>query len=111
MNLSHIIDTLGLQQLVYDQDTEISGGYAADLLSDVVGNGSEGTLLLTVQVHKNIVAVANLVGLGGVIITHGRQPEEDLIKAARDNGVTILLTPESTFTTAGRLYALGLRSA
>ena len=111
MKLSHLIENLGLEPLVYEHDTEISGGYAADLLSDVVGNVGEGTLLLTVQVHKNIVAVANLVGLGAVIITHGRRPEDDLVQAAKDNDVTILLTPESSFTTAGRLYELGLRSA
>lgn len=111
MKLSEIIDALQLEPLVFDHDVDISGGYSADLLSDVVGNVGEDSLLLTVQVHKNIVAVANLVGLGGVIITHRRQPEDDLVTAARENGVNILLSDESSFTVAGRLYASGLRSA
>ena len=111
MKLSEICEKLQLTQLVFDHDCDITGGYSADLLSDVVGNVGDGSLLLTVQVHKNIVAVSNLVGLGGVIITHGRQPEEGLVEAAQENGVNILLSTESSFSVAGRLYELGLRSA
>ena len=41
-------------------DTEITGGYTSDLLSDVMGHIEEGMLWITMQTHQNILAVATL---------------------------------------------------
>ena len=45
-------------------DVEVSGGYAGDLLSDVIGNARERNLWFTCQTHENIVAVAKLKNPG-----------------------------------------------
>ena len=37
-------------------DTEITGGYTSDLLSDVMGHIEEGMLWITMQTHQNILA-------------------------------------------------------
>ena len=111
MKLSEIVAALDLIPLVDLQDGEVSGAYCADLLSDVVGNAQAGNVLVTVQVHRNVVAVASLVGLSAVIITHGRVPEEDVRDAARENSVNLLSTNATSFTIAGRLYEHGVRSA
>jgi len=111
MTVNEIVSALGLAVVSELQDSAVTGAYAADLLSDVVGNAQPGNVLITVQVHRNVVAVAGLVGLAAVIITHGRVPDSDVLTAARDNNVTVLTTAESSFTVAGRLYALGVRSA
>ena len=39
-------------------DVEVRGGYASDLLSDVIANAEEGYVWVTLQTHVNIVAVA-----------------------------------------------------
>jgi predicted transcriptional regulator len=111
MKLSEVVAALDLTPLVDLQDGDVSGAYCADLLSDVVGNAQAGNVLVTVQVHRNVVAVSSLVGLGAVIITHGRVPEEAVREAARENGVNLLSSAETSFTIAGRLYELGVRSA
>ena len=111
MKLSDIQNALELTQIVEGDDTDITGAYVADLLSDVVGNAGEGNILVTIQVHKNLVAVASLVGIGAAIITHGRVPDDEVCDAARENGVALLSSKESSFTVAGRLYELGLRSS
>ena len=41
-------------------DKEIKGGYTSDLLSDVMGNAREGNIWITLQTHKNIMAIASL---------------------------------------------------
>jgi len=109
MKISEIAEKLNLKNIINASDEEISSGYVSDLLSDVVGNAQEGAVLITIQVHRNVVAVANLVGLGAVIITHGRVPEEEVLESARKNGVNILSSEESAFTVAGRLYEMGIR--
>ena len=111
MKLIEIITQLGLKPLDGVRDTDVTGAYASDLLSDVVGNAKPGNLLITIQVHRNVVAVASLVNLSAVIMANGRTPESDVLDAAREHGVTLLSTSDTAFTTAGRLYALGLRSA
>ena len=44
-----------------------SGGYASDLLSDVLAHAAAGNLLVTVQTHLNVVAVALHAELLGVV--------------------------------------------
>lgn len=110
MNLSTIVSHLQLVPLVELHDQEVTSAYASDLLSDVVGNAQPGTLLITIQVHRNVVAVASLVGLSAVVIVHGRRPENDVLAAARENHVNLLSAPCTAFTVAGKLYQLGLRA-
>ncbi len=109
MKISEIAEKLNLKTIVDAADVEISSGYVSDLLSDVVGNAQDGAALITIQVHRNVIAVANLVGLGAVIITHGRVPDEDVLDSAKKNDVNVLSSEESAFTIAGKLYELGIR--
>ena len=109
MTIYELIEKLNLKSLNKTDDVEITGAFASDLLSDVVGNTSAGNILLSVQVHKNIVAVASLVGLAAVIITSGRTPDQSVIDAAQKNELCLLSSEESTFMLAGKLYELGLR--
>ena len=109
MTIYELTEKLNLKSLNKTDDVEVTGAFASDLLSDVVGNTSEGNILLSVQVHKNIVAVASLVGLAAVIITSGRTPDQSVIDAAQENELCLLSSEKSTFMLAGKLYELGLR--
>ncbi len=44
----------------------------SDLLSDVYAGAKEGDLWITLQLHQNIVAVAFLNNLAGIVIVGGR---------------------------------------
>ncbi len=88
---------------------EITRAHASDLLSEVLANAPSGGLLLTIQVHMNVIAVALHAGLAAVVFTSGVQPEEGVRVRATKEGLPLLSTPESTFDTAGKLYAMGLR--
>jgi len=92
-------------------DTPVLGGYASDLLSDVIGHGRKGDLWLTMQVHPNIVAVAVLKDLAGILLVNGRRPDEGTLEQARRENVPILGAQSGTFDLAGRLYALGLKGS
>jgi hypothetical protein len=62
MKIKDLVKELGLEVLSCKDslDREIKGGYCSDLLSDVMGNAKEGDIWITLQVHKNIIAVASL---------------------------------------------------
>ncbi len=87
----------------------VLGGYASDLLSDVMANAQDGDIWVTLQKHVNTVAVAQLKSLSGIVIVNGRQPETDTVARAVEHGVPIVTTERPAFEIAGLLYALGVR--
>ena len=87
---------------------EVTGGYAADLLSCVMAKAQEGNLWVTLQAHPNIVAVASLLNLAGIIVTEGMALDGTTVEKANEEGVPILTTGYTTFTVVGRLFDLGV---
>ncbi|MDR1804431.1 MAG: hypothetical protein LBQ94_12585 [Treponema sp.] len=95
-------------QIIQDEfeDTELSGAYTSDLLSDVMANAKDGGALITIQAHKNTVAVATLVNITLIIICNSRPIPDDMIAAAKDEGIAIVLTKENQYRVSGRLFAM-----
>jgi hypothetical protein len=88
---------------------EVRGGYASDLLSDVMANSAKGDLWITIQKHLNIVAVATLNELAGIVLVNGRIPEQSVIDRAIEEHVPIICTELPVFEVIGILYGLGVR--
>jgi hypothetical protein len=88
---------------------DVRGGYASDLLSDVMANAQDGDAWITMQRHVNTVAVAQLKNLAAIVIVNGRQPEPDTAARAAEHGVPLVTTPLAAFDAAGRMYGAGLR--
>jgi hypothetical protein len=113
MTLGPLTQSLGLEiltpELTVNGGAEVERAHASDLLSDVLANAPTGSLLLTLQVHMNVIAVAAHAGLAAVVFTSGMRPEESVRLKAVKEGIPLLATPLSTFDAAGRLYTLGLR--
>ena len=108
MKLNDIVKELGLEvkSVVSDLDREVSGGYASDLLSDVIANAKKDNIWITLQIHQNIVGVAALKELAGIIIVNGRKPEEDTLKKAGEEGIPIMVTELPAFEIIGKLYRM-----
>ena len=87
---------------------EVTGGYAADLLSCVMAKAQAGNVWVTLQSHPNIVAVASLLDLVGIIVTEGMIPDAVTMEKAEEEGIPLLTTELTTFTVAGRLFELGV---
>jgi hypothetical protein len=89
-------------------DREVRGGYTGDLLSDVMANSKAGDVWVTIQGHPNVVAVATLRDLAGIILANGRQPDAETVQRAEEEGIPLLCTPLPTYEVVGRLYRLGI---
>ncbi|MBP2629110.1 MAG: hypothetical protein H6Q68_3821 [Firmicutes bacterium] len=92
-------------------DNEISGGYASDLLSYVMGQGKTGNIWVTMQGHQNIVAVASLLGLSAIVIAGDVKPEKETISKAESEEIPLLITTLSVFAVSGLLYEKGVSGA
>jgi serine kinase of HPr protein (carbohydrate metabolism regulator) len=110
MNLREIIKKLDLGIVCGQEylDKEVTVGYMSDLLSDVMGNARPGDLWITLQIHPNIVGVAVLKKLAGVILINNREPEEETVKKAAAEKVPLLTSRLPAFEVVGRLYEMGV---
>jgi hypothetical protein len=108
MTLTEVVEKLGLRVLTPKGvgDAKVTGGYTGDLLSDVMANSKTGNLWITMQIHQNVLAVAKLKDLAGIVIVNGRRPDEETTRKADEEYVTILSTDESAFSISGQLYQL-----
>lgn len=89
---------------------EITGGYSSDLLSNVMGNADAGTVWITIQTHRNVIAIAALKELAAVIIPSDEIPGEDTVSQSNEEGIPVLGTGMSAFELNGKLYNLMSRS-
>ena len=87
-------------------DGWIAGAYTSDLLSDVMAHAKDGGALITIQAHKNTVAVATLVNISVIIICNSRPLPDDMLEAAKDEGIAVIRTSENQFTVSGKLWEL-----
>jgi hypothetical protein len=99
---------LGVRSAKASLDREIRGGYASDLLSDVLAHAEEGNLWITLQIHQNIVAIASMKNLAGIILVNGREPEPQSVEKAEAEKVVIMVSEMPAFELVGRLYSLGV---
>lgn len=108
MELTAIIKTLDLEVKTTGGKLSrvVSGVYVSDLLSDVLAHAKEGNLWLTLQGHPNIVAVAAMKELSGIVMVNGRTPEDETLRKANDEEIPIMITEMQTFNLAGKLYSL-----
>jgi predicted transcriptional regulator len=111
MTLGDIIEALALEvRAGSDQmDRVVEGGYVSDLLSDVIAGAKEGDIWVTLQLHQNIVAVAFLNNLAGIVIVGGREPEPETLEKAEEQGVPIMVSGLPAYEVVGRLYQMGIR--
>lgn len=108
MKVKELVDALNLKVLsgANGLDREIEGCYVSDLLSDVMGNAEMGNIWVTLQVHKNVMAIASLKELACVILVKGQTASDDTLEQSNDEGIPFLSTPMETFETAGKIYEL-----
>ena len=108
MKVQELVDKLGLKVLsgANGLDREIDGCYISDLLSDVMGNAMEGNIWITLQTHKNVMAVASLKELACIILVKDLVPNAETIEQSNDDGLPVLQTSLPTYEIAGLVYNL-----
>jgi len=108
MKVSELTKKLGLQTLnpIYDKD--INGVYISDMVSDIVAGIKPGNLLITIQLHKNLIATANLVDVSAIVYVRGKEPQSDVLDLANRAELTLFKTDMDAWNLAIKLHELGL---
>jgi hypothetical protein len=110
MELPQIIEKLQLEIRTGASrlDVDVNRGYASDLMSDVIAHANEGDLWVTLQIHQNIVAVAVMKSLAGIILVNGREPDAETIRKAEAEEVPIMISTLPAFELVGKLFEMGI---
>jgi serine kinase of HPr protein (carbohydrate metabolism regulator) len=111
MIISDIVDALELEVVAgynNNNNIEVNGVYIGDLLSIVMANAQAKDIWITIQTHVNIVAVANLVELSGIIIAEGMEIDEETVKKANELNIPIFRSSLTAYQLACKLNELGV---
>ena len=111
MKLKEVRDILHAEVLCGEEllDTEVRSACGSDLMSDVLAFVQNQALLLTGLVSPQVVRTAEMMDMSCVIFVRGKQPDENILKLARDRDMVVLATKERMYNACGLLDINGLR--
>lgn len=96
--LYEITEVLGAR--VYNanaRDEEIIGGYAGDLLSEVMAKAERSCAWFTVMTNVNVSAVAVAAEIGAIVLCGGNEPTDVLLSKAKEHGINLIGTDKSVY--------------
>ena len=107
MRLKDIVEQMDLEVLSESNlEVDVKWAYTSDLLSDVMSGAEPAYLWLTIQKHMNIIAVAKLKELAGIVLSKGVKPSDAVVEKARAEGINLFLSNKSLFEIGGELYEI-----
>ncbi|MGB9681918.1 MAG: DRTGG domain-containing protein [bacterium] len=111
MTIKDLSVALSLKNLGNSEDLERTptGGYVGDLLSNVMRFAKEGNIWITVQTHINVIAVATLIGVSGIVFACGAEVPQETVEKAKSEHIALLSSDLDAFTLCGKIYELGIR--
>ena len=77
---------------------EITGGYAGDLLSWVMGRAAADAAWVTIMSNRNLAAVAQLTDVACVVLAEGVEPDAELLTAAGTQEINLLGSSADMFS-------------
>ena len=106
MKLSQIIVKCNLKKVVFCSDDDIVSGYCGDLMSDVIANADQQSIWVTIQAHKNSIAVALIKDIRAIVFTNQVEINQALIEKAKEEDINLLTTEKNSFEISGLVYQL-----
>ena len=111
MRLSEVAALLGCDRPPDDHEwphIEVTGGFAADLMSEVLAFCGHGAVLLTGLTTVQSVHTAHLADLHAIVLVNGKRPDPAVASLARDRALPLLTTSLTLYEAAARLHDGGL---
>lgn len=106
MTLHELCNSLGLEKVCGDRDTEISGVYVGDFLSRAMSRVGADNVWITIMANTNVVAVASLTDAACILLAEGVMLSEDALSAAKENDINVLSSHDSAYELCMKLGKL-----
>ena len=89
-------------------DAEVRTACGSDMMSDVLAFVKDQAVLITGLMNQQAIRTAAMMDMVCVVFVRGKVPGEEILEAARDNGIAVMTTTHRMFTACGLLYQAGL---
>jgi hypothetical protein len=109
MKISELYKKAELTPINAMHDKDIESVFISDMVSDIIAGAKPGSLLITIQMHKNLIATANLVDVSAIVFVRDKKPLADVVEVADRAGITLFTTPLDAWNLAIRLHELGVQ--
>ena len=90
-------------------DRQIETCCGSDMMSDVLAFTKRSTLLCTGLTNMQVVRTADMTELSGVVFVRGKVPDREIVEAAAEDSLPVLVTEYTLFEACGILYGAGIR--
>jgi predicted transcriptional regulator len=107
--INTIIDGSVINEPV-NMDSEVKGAYSADLMSDVLASIQPESVLITGLCNPQVIRTAQMADIQTVVIVRGKNLPRETIDLAKEERITIILSPYGMYEVCGRLFNAGLPS-
>ena len=110
MTISEIASLLSARVLAGEElmGEEVRSACGSDMMSDVLAYVKDQAVLLTGLLNTQVVRTAGMMDMKCIVFVRGKNPGEDILELARDNGIAVLSTDLRMYVACGKLYAAGL---
>ncbi len=93
-----------------DQVPEIKGGFAGDLMSDVLASIQSEAVLITGLCNPQVVRTALIADVRLIIFARGKKPGNDILHLAKEENLPVATSHLGLYEISGRLSQAGLPS-
>ena len=110
MKISTMKELLGAEVLCCEENLgrHVYSACGCDLMSDVLAYVKDQAVLLTGLVNPQVIRTAVMMDMVCIVFVRSKEPTEEMLQLAKDNGIVILSTDKRLYEACGLLYANGL---
>ncbi len=111
MTIGDVRKILGAKVLCCEElldKTIVYNACGADLMSDVLAFTKERTLLLTGMTNLQVIRTVEISDLSGVVFVRGKMPRPEVLEAAVEQHIPVLMTEMTMYEACGMLYKEGV---
>ena len=110
MKISKIQELLGAEVLTCEENLgkHVYSAFGCDLMSDVLAYVTDQSVLLTGLVNPQVIRTALMLDMVCIVFVRSKTPNEEMLALAKENGIVMMRTDKTLYTTCGMLYSNGL---
>ena len=110
MKISTMLELLDAEVLCCEENLgkHVYSACGSDLMSDVLAYVKDQAVLLTGLINSQVVRTAMMMDMVCIVFVRSKDPTEEMLSLARDNGIVILSTDKTLYESCGILYSNGL---
>lgn len=110
MKISTIKDLLEADVICCEEElsAHVYSACGSDMMSDVLAYVKDQAVLMTGLVNSQVIRTAEMMDMKCIVFVRSKQPTEEMIELAKENGIVLMATRKRMYEACGILYSNGL---